>query len=281
MNFVHLSDLHIRVSPMEPLSSFPSEKMVDDGTKLRAVLRRVKNQLRTPDFILFTGDLVFEGDADDYRLLRSILDEELGAIPRFFALGNHDRHGAFWEGFMGEADRENPYYYTETINGLRMIALDSSPKDGCVVGEFSEEQLAFLRDTLKEPAPKGSFLMLHHPLNCAFAEFAPYLVKNADALIRVIQGSDVRGPVCGATHFTGFHGMGGILSVTASSTCFGVDLTGKVVKFTESSSYVTGRVTDDLVLVSQVDMELGAKTVHEIDPNVYNNLMAQQAALKN
>jgi 3',5'-cyclic AMP phosphodiesterase CpdA len=256
MNFIHLSDTHIRVTEMAENVFFPVKKIVDNGAKLRKLLGTAKNQTPPPDFVLITGDLVHEGDAEDYRFLKKLLDEELGGIPCFVCLGNHDRRGAFWEGFMGLPGKTGPYYTSAVLDGLKIIILDSSPADGMEKGGFTPEQAVFLRDELASPSPRGSVLLMHHPMDCVYTGFYPLLMEDRWGLKDLIRQEGVRGVFTGHTHFSGCHALGKTLFVTASSSAFGMDFTepGEVF-FRNSASYFSGRLADDHILVSPVDMK--------------------------
>lgn len=63
-----------------------------------------------PDLIVFTGDLIHDGSADDYQRLHAIvhtMEAEFDCHVRVI-LGNHDRRAAFYEGYL-PAD-PGPYY---------------------------------------------------------------------------------------------------------------------------------------------------------------------------
>jgi 3',5'-cyclic AMP phosphodiesterase CpdA len=256
MNFIHLSDTHIRVTEMEKNDLFPAEKIIDDGTRLRKLLGTAKSQMPPPDFVLITGDLVHEGTAEDYRFLKNLLDEELGGIPCFAALGNHDRHGAFWEGFMNSPGETGPYYTSAVMDGLKIITLDSSPADGMERGGLSPEQIVFLRDELASPSPRGSILIMHHPMDCVYAGFYPLLLADHCGLKELVREQNIRAVFTGHTHFPGFHVSGNTLFATASSSAFGMDFTepGEVV-FRNSASYFSGRISGHQILMGFVDMK--------------------------
>jgi 3',5'-cyclic AMP phosphodiesterase CpdA len=277
-----MSDLHIRLTPKTiPVPGMNTEILSDSGEKLRIALRHAKGL--EPDFFIFTGDLVFEGAKEDYEQLKAVLDDELKYVPYFFALGNHDRRAAFWEGFMNEPGKDAPYYSCESFDGLRVISLDSSPVDGCILGRFLREQTDFVREILKEPSPKGSILLFHHPINCAFERFAGHLTENGAELIEALKGGDVRAVFTGHTHFSDFHTVGGVLCATAPSTCFGMDLIDEnVLRFTDASSYLMGRISEDCVFVSQVDVG-GAEVLFNISAENFYQLYTEQHeyALKN
>ncbi|XKL32757.1 metallophosphoesterase [Lactiplantibacillus plantarum] len=55
-----------------------------------------------PDLIVFTGDLIHDGSADDYQRLHAIIhtmEAEFDCHVRVI-LGNHDRRAAFYEGYL-------------------------------------------------------------------------------------------------------------------------------------------------------------------------------------
>ncbi|WP_458794083.1 metallophosphoesterase family protein, partial [Nocardia farcinica] len=70
---------------------------------------------------------------------------------------------AFRRGLLDEeADQSEPVDRVYDVNGLRIIALDSTVP-GQHHGEISDEQLAWLRRELEVPAPDGTLIALHHP----------------------------------------------------------------------------------------------------------------------
>jgi 3',5'-cyclic AMP phosphodiesterase CpdA len=277
MNFIHLSDTHIRVTKMERNDFFPVEKTVDDGARLRKLLRAAKHQIPGPDFALITGDLVHEGAAGDYRFLKNLLDEELGGVPYFVALGNHDRHGAFWEGFMDSPGKTGPYYTSATLDGLKIITLDSSPADGMERGALTPEQIVFLRNELAAPSPRGSILIMHHPMDCVYSGFYPLLLADRYGLKDLIREQGVRAVFTGHTHFPSCHASGNTLFATASGSAFGIDFTNQAeMRFLNAASYYTGRVSGREVLVGLVDMKFGNESLFHFDMREITKNMAKK-----
>ena len=224
--------------------------------------------------IFITGDLVHEGHAEDYRHLKTLLDEETGDTPYYITLGNHDRHAAFWEGYMGKPGKNAPYYYSSEQDGFRIIGLDTSPEDGCLIGELDQEQLDFLKNELKTTAPQGSIIIMHHPIDCIYESFAGHMVKNGANFFDIVQNSDVRLVLTGHTHFTSFNASGNILFSTASGSAFGMDISSsKTISFTDSSTYLTGRMTNSKAFVGQVEMTREETTLFSLDAHILLNMM--------
>lgn len=280
MNFVHITDTHFRHQPMERNEHFPLDKIVDwDGVRLREVLRSAKSQKL--DFVVITGDLVHESNAEDYRLFKILLDEELPDVPYYVALGNHDRRAAFFQGFWGKQAENAPYYSTFDQDGLRIIALDSCLEDGYVKGQLGEAQLDFLKAELANPSPKGTLILMHHPMELVY-KFGHGMVdghglvlgNDAEALSTLIAQSDVHAVLSGHTHFPSIHSGGGALFATASGSAFGLDPTNQsTMIFQNTASYFMGRVEEGKVFIGQVNMPFSGEVLFEIDLSSINHMI--------
>lgn len=250
MNFVHLSDTHVLLKKPQEEAVFNASLLVDDGSNLRAAIKKAISYPQKPDVFFLTGDLVHEGGVEDYRYLKEILDEECGNIPYYIALGNHDRRESFWEGFMEESGRSDPYINVADLDGLRIISLDTSPTDGNEVGEMPAEQLEFLEKELKTPAPNGSVILLHHPPMGNVLEGFDSLCPRRDGFRKAVENSDVKAVFSGHTHFLSVNTCGGIYYATAASTAFSMDnsKTGGMY-FIKACSYNFGRICDNEIYV--------------------------------
>lgn len=229
VRFAHLSDTHIPSSAGENGTGEFLNQLGDAGEKLRACLRQLGNE--KPDFLLVTGDLVHEGEARDYVRFRLLFEEMLPGVPVVVSLGNHDRREAFYEGYLGQ-ENSAPYRTVHDIDGLRIIGLDSSVP-GRENGALSMEQLAWLRDTLAEEAPRGTIVHFHHPVR-----FQKDLdMKVDEAFYAAINSANVLGVFAGHTHSAGMAMLGGVPQYVADSTAFGVRFDSGHVSFCDSGSY--------------------------------------------
>lgn len=219
LHFIHITDTHLNAPSKEPFLK------LDPWGNLRAVLAEVRALPYKPAFVVITGDLAHEGDAEDYRAIRQGLTEEsttLGA-PILVALGNHDHRDAFNAGYLGQPGSDAAYYFAQDFDGLRVIVLDSHWV-GSHSGRLDEAQLAWLREQLAAPAPRGTLLCLHHPPHInLYMKDTSRLLTNSDALAQVIAGSDVIGILSGHVHMNSMADIQGALSVTGQATAFGLD----------------------------------------------------------
>lgn len=176
----------------------------------------------SPSAIVITGDLTDLGEPDAYRRLREAVEpiaEELGTVVVWVA-GNHDERPALREGLLDLEPTQEPVTGVWDLDGLRLIALDSSVP-GWHHGDLDEVQLAWLADVLREPAPHGTLLAMHHPpLPSHLPLFDILELRHQDELADVIRGTDVRGILAGHLHYSSHGTFAGIPVSVSSATCY-------------------------------------------------------------
>ncbi|MBB6671668.1 metallophosphoesterase family protein [Cohnella nanjingensis] len=264
--FLHLTDTHINVPGKNPLFQ------LDMTDKLRAVFAEAAKLARKPAFVIISGDLTQDGDVDDYRHLRAVLDEEQAklGVPIHVSLGNHDSRPAFREGFLGEAPSEQSYYYNVMEGDLRLVVLNTQVP-GTNDGRLDAEQLAWLKDTLAVPAPAGTVVVLHHPVvKTPSALMDTHLLDNPDDLAAAIAGSDVIGLLSGHIHFNSIGLFHGIPSAAGTGVAFGLDPTSTdSMKFIDNSGYNLVLVKEGRMIVTPQAMPGDQRVAFEwkIDPD--------------
>lgn len=249
--FIHITDTHIKAPTGKPFLN------LDTSAKLRAIFAAVRDLSITPSFFVISGDLTHEGDLEDYRHLKALLDEESTSfgVPVFVALGNHDHRAPFREGYLGEAPSDEPYYYSAMCGDVRVIVLNSQIP-GKVEGVIDESQLAWLRDQLAKRAPGGTVLVLHHPpTSNTMPLLKDHGLTNPDALAEVIEGSDIVGVLSGHIHFNSIGVYAGALSVALAGSAFNLDPTTPTsMKMFDSSGYSLCMVRDGKLIAQPMPM---------------------------
>ena len=220
LTFVHLSDLHIMPSAENLLKG---QRTAD---KLRGVIRLIRNMDISPDFFILSGDLANDGQETEYKKLNTLLDElrEFGA-PLILGLGNHDRRLPFRQIVLAEdaVDESQRYYHSAIFGGLRVIMLDSNGPEA-VHGDLDAPQLEWLAEELRQPAPLGNLIAIHHPP--VFSTVEPlneHCLSNPEALAKTIAGHHVHAILSGHIHYphiTTFHNT---ISVTAPGIAYMLD----------------------------------------------------------
>ncbi|MET8423103.1 metallophosphoesterase [Nocardia sp. NPDC004860] len=210
LTLVQLTDTHLR----------PNGERVLGAVDTHAVLLHVLDKLRTGgrriDALILSGDLADTGAPEAYRRLRAAVEPvaaELGAQV-LYVMGNHDERAAFGVELLGHepgsAAATAPYDQVLEVAGLRVIGLDSTTP-GQHHGHLEDNQLDWLAAQLREPAPLGSLLVLHHPPLPSAVPAAEFLkLRNADRLAEVLTGTDVRMILCGHNHMTAASALAGI-----------------------------------------------------------------------
>ncbi|MEG0379657.1 MAG: metallophosphoesterase, partial [Eubacterium sp.] len=242
ITFAHLSDLHI----LRDYTNSMFKDMIPNMEKkpedvLAGISKWLGENIPKLDFVLLTGDLVHEGDAEEYRYLKMLLEHCFGDIPVYPVLGNHDRTAAFHEGYEGTDAGITPLCYTKEMDGLQVIVLDSSI--GCGEnkhsGQFDEGQFEFLEKALAKEMRRGHIIAFHHP---AFDDKADPRVKafgvaGAERLGEIIQGKNVLAVLSGHTHENINTTFYGVPAYTAESTAFGVALDEKGMYMTSAAGF--------------------------------------------
>src|SRR5438270_400926 len=101
---LHLSDTHLLSDEGKLYGS------VSPDVTLKRIFADLEASGTRPEAIVFTGDLADHGDAEAYRLLRSIVEpaaERLGAQV-IWCMGNHDDRATFRRELFGQAHNRRP-----------------------------------------------------------------------------------------------------------------------------------------------------------------------------
>src|SRR5215471_3304172 len=222
MTFVHLSDTHI--GPKGHL-----QYGTDTAANLRQVASRIGAMALDPICFVISGDLSDHGESASYEHLRELFAELLGpfGVPVLLNLGNHDQRVPFRRVFLGEteaSDEAEPWYYSQEIQGLRFIMLDSL-LPGHVDGAVGEEQLTWLAAELRQPAPVGHVVVVHHPsIPRGVPRQSESLLQDRDALAHTLrQCPTVLAVLCGHSHVSTAAAFASTLHVVAPATAYLMD----------------------------------------------------------
>ena len=221
---LHLSDTHF-------VAEGPLYGSVESERNLRQLFDELEASGGRPEAIVITGDLADKGDPVAYAHLRAIVEPaaaRLGAQV-IWVMGNHDDRGAFRDGLLdqgnlGAEQKAAPVDRVYNVNGLRIIALDSTVP-GHHYGEISDAQLDWLAEELSVPSRDGTILALHHPPVPSVLDLAVLVeLRDQQGLAEVLQGSDVRSIIAGHLHYSSTATFAGIPVSVASATCYTQDL---------------------------------------------------------
>lgn len=271
----HFSDTHL-IAGDQPLYGD-----VDADQRLRQLLEQAAASRIEPTALVFTGDLTDQGESAAYDKLKAIVEsfaDRLSA-PVVWVAGNHDDRRALRTRLLGERASTSPLDRVHLIDGLRIIALDTSVP-GHHYGEISDDQLDWLRSVLAEPAPFGTILAMHHPpVPCVVDLAVAVELRDQSKLADVLDGSDVRAILAGHLHFSTSATFAGIPVSVASATCYSQDLgveQGGLRGRDGAQAFNYVHVYPDTVVHSVVPIEQGRTVGAPVTPDQAQRRLAEQ-----
>lgn len=140
-----------------------------------------------PDFIMHSGDVVDDPQADAFSLAAKTLSRL--EIPLYFVNGNHDSRSGIRKYFSIEGVEwlsQDPtlFSYAFEMKGYRFLILDArGPKTIDPQGQFSQEQFEILNAEI-ESGELPLVIFLHYPI---LAMDSPWMDRN----MRVTNGEQV------------------------------------------------------------------------------------------
>ncbi len=155
MLIAQISDTHI----LAAADDHPSADLRADC--LARVVADINEQ--RPDAVLFTGDTVQHGRADEYARLRTLL-RPLTA-PLYLVPGNRDDNETLRDAFRSEGFLPSSgefLHYTVDAFPVRFIALDSTAPEERK-GRYCDERQQWLAATLADEPERPTLLFIHHP----------------------------------------------------------------------------------------------------------------------
>jgi 3',5'-cyclic-AMP phosphodiesterase len=224
----------------------------DEG--IIACLKAIEAIYPKPDFILCGGDLTHESPDLDFPAAERLIDRFLTIwkdhtqLETFFTFGNHDLVGTrnrsversdprYGKGLFRMRLGLDRNYYAFERQGWRFIILDDvlPEPDGSYIGEYAEEQLAFVRSELSGHTQIPTILCGHIPsisvlpsLNgpskmegASIRTPASLIVHNAAALRQLIveSGANVKMFLAGHLHHLEQIQVDGISFINAGAIC--------------------------------------------------------------
>lgn len=164
MNIVHISDIHFRKNYEQSSAGYKGmlAKMQSPLVPLEKCLEEIQSKQQI-DLLIISGDLTDDGEAEDYRFLKQVIQNIIGDIKVIVTLGNHDIKNNFREGWLNESPSEKPYNIIETFKEFHIISFDSAIYENSN-GYVSESQLKWLDQALESKQDKPVILVTHHHL---------------------------------------------------------------------------------------------------------------------
>lgn len=220
MMIAQITDMHIR--PPGRLAY----GRVDTNAMLAAAVATIEALPRKPDLVIATGDLTDCGLAEEYEILRELLEPL--SMPVYLVPGNHDRRAALFAEFGPDGYLSNDdgfLHYTVEGHDVRLIGLDTVvPGHGH--GEMCATRLGWLEGKLAERADQPTLVFMHHPpFRTGLVDMDRIKCQNGEAMAAVLSRFDhVERVVCGHHHRPIATRWAGTIGSVAPSTAHQVSL---------------------------------------------------------
>jgi len=196
MLIAHLSDTHIAGWNKKAYGIAPTAE------NLAACVEHINHIIPSPDLVLVTGDITYDGRIEEAERAASLLNNLL--CPYYIVPGNHDDRSILKDVFGKTASPcQNNNFINYVIEGydIRLIALDSSIPDG-PGGEICEERSSWLDEQLSLEKVKPTIIFMHHPpVKCGVLETDVDGFIGADRLGRILSKyENIERLLCGHIH---------------------------------------------------------------------------------
>lgn len=172
-------------------------------------LARLVPALAGDSFLVLGGDLVQDGQAEDFQALADW--RATVPIPVYAAIGNHDLYKRGWNVLRAILPQSS---YTLSIGaGFRLVVLDSGN------ATLGKEQFRWLSSALEAAREPAVVLVSHYPLfDTGFGEINSTDPEESAALIKLLSRRHVDLMLTGHTHRKANRNIGGTAYVTGESS---------------------------------------------------------------
>lgn len=216
------------------------------------------------DFIVHTGDLIHNGNLEDYKMFKWLMDKYIPKdVPVYYCLGNHDKKRLFHTVFCGKENTNKPYVHEAMIKGYRLLFLDSSSEE-IHDGIITSEQEEWVKEKLNTSSGNGTLIFHHHPLFISWMEGIEQ-TKVSDSYISLLQDSDVKGIFTGHLHMNRFYQVGRVPQFTGNSFVFGITREGNELWNTNRLGYSVVEIKDGSI---DVFNEMTYPTIKKLNQNI-------------
>lgn len=158
LTFIHISDTHINPDTRYNKDYAPYTPII--GAK--ALVESIKNLPFSVDFILHTGDVIYDPHESAYEAVREVFSPI--DSPIYYLAGNHDHNDGLQRQLMGckDADVIPHYHYEFEVNGVQVVCVDSNGPAELPAGNVTDEQLDWLNTLCTAHDDRPMIVAIHH-----------------------------------------------------------------------------------------------------------------------
>ena len=147
----------------------PFDDQFESGAHLGAAVRHIMTMDPQPDVVIATGDLIHEGQREEYEHFSEMLSPL--SIPVYLIPGNHDDRDNMRSVFADHDYLPAGQFlqYSVDEQPLRLVFLDTLIP-GETGGELCGERLTWLAEKLDAEPNRPTFIAMHHPPQAIWAQ---------------------------------------------------------------------------------------------------------------
>ena len=176
LNFIHLTDCHLTKQNTD------TSHNINTYESLSRIIKHIKQNKSSYDFLLITGDISIAGSKEGYELFSRLiktLNKPVYCLP-----GNHDNPFLLKQFFKSSP---NQAISVNLIHSHLLILLNSSQKE-FQSGEISENQLNQLNNILINNLNRPVIIALHHqPVKINSPWLDNIGLRNKETLLSLIE----------------------------------------------------------------------------------------------
>jgi len=225
VKFINFSDIHLSINGENTM------KMGKDSVNIAQLCVNIANQTPNLDFVIFTGDLLQDGEPWNLDKFKEIFDNL--KVPYYVIIGNHDyspvnakfasisKNDFIWA-FQGHGfNGNNGYWSLDPVQGLHLTGLDTTMV-GTWGGELFQTELNWLENDLKNNKDKLSIVLAHHNFVCHLEDdkgkMSNFVASNASQVRNIFEKNNVKFVISGHHHITSVVEMNGVYYFSNPST---------------------------------------------------------------
>lgn len=209
MRLLQITDCHLGPKKSESLLGLDTDESLED------VLQLIQKAEPSFDHLLCTGDVASAGHIDCYTRYEQIVRRYFSQ-PLSWLAGNHD------DAEIMESTQDLLAIQGRLVElGDWLIVLLDSSVPGHVYGQLAASELDYLEHILEAHTDKHIIVSMHHqPVPVGSEWIDEYVVRNADALFKLIDGfSNVKIITWGHVHQEFQSSRKGVELLATPSTC--------------------------------------------------------------
>ena len=156
LTFVHISDTHIPSDPNHNTGKATPSPHIG----AQALVQQINRLPFEPDFVLHTGDVIYDRDPEAYATSQEILGDI--KYPLYYVAGNSDVSDALQRVLVRAGSPVMPFHYEFEVNGVQIVIVDSNGPVEPPAGFVTEQQLTWLNALCAANDDRPLVIAIHH-----------------------------------------------------------------------------------------------------------------------